>query len=245
VEVGGRRFYTIEVGEKGKARMRVTARAAPGHASVPVDDSAMYRLGKALVRLHEFSPPTIITAPVERQLRALAPAFDLDDAWVDALLLNPTWPALAALPLDDDGRTHLRATTHNTAVPTVLHGGHRINVIPSEVSVDVDGRILPGQEPAEWVRQVRGSVGDEVEVTLTEGERGISANPASPFFDTIAATIGTIDPGATLLPHLVSGGTDARAFPGIKVYSFMPTRHDTRVGAWTTCSSPRAASTTS
>jgi len=231
VDVNGRHFYTVEVGEKGKARMRITAKAAPGHASVPVDDSAMYRLGKALVRLHEFAPPTIITAPVERMLRALAPAYELDDAWVDALLLNPTWPALAALPLPDDQRASLRAATHNTAVPTILRGGHRINVIPSEVSVDVDGRILPGQEPDEWVRQVQHAVGAEVEVTLLEGERGISADPASPFFDTIAATMRDADPGAALLPYLVTGGTDARAFPGIKVYGFMPTRHDTSVGA--------------
>jgi len=230
VEVNGRHFYTVEVGEKGKARMRITAKAAPGHASVPVDDSAMYRLGKALVRLHEFAPPTIITEPVERMLRALAPAYGLDDAWVDTLLLNPTWPALAALPLPDDQRTSLRAATHNTAVPTILRGGHRINVIPSEVSVDVDGRILPGQAPDEWVRQVRHAVGDEVEVTLLEGERGISADPASPFFDTIAATMRDADPGSALLPYLVTGGTDARAFPGIKVYGFMPTRHDTSVG---------------
>jgi len=230
VDVNGRHFYTVEVGEKGKARMRITARAAPGHASVPVDDSAMSRLGKALVRLHEFAPPTIITEPVERMLRALAPAYELDDAWVDALLLNPTWPALAALPLPDDQRASLRAATHNTAVPTILRGGHRINVIPSEVSVDVDGRILPGQEPDEWVRQVQHAVGDEVEVTLLEGEHGISADPASPFFDTIAATVRDADPGAALLPYLVTGGTDARAFPGIKVYGFMPTRHDTSVG---------------
>jgi len=138
--------------------------------------------------------------------------------------------ALAALPLPDDQRASLRAATHNTAVPTILRGGHRINVIPSAVSVDVDGRILPGQAPDEWVRQVQQAVGDEVEVTLLEGEHGIAADPASPFFDTIAATMRDADPGSALLPYLVTGGTDARAFPGIKVYGFMPTRHDTRVG---------------
>jgi acetylornithine deacetylase/succinyl-diaminopimelate desuccinylase-like protein len=34
--------------------------------------------------------------------------------------------------------------------------------------------------------------------------------------------MGDLDPGAKLLPFLVSGGTDARAVPGIKVYGFMP-----------------------
>jgi len=229
VEIDGRRFYTVQTGEKGKARMRIVARAAPGHASVPLDDTAMYRLGKALVTLHEFAPPTIVTGPVARMLRALGPAYGLTDARVEELIQRPTWDALASLPMDAARRNDLRATTHNTAVPTVLGGGHRINVIPSEVWVDVDGRVLPGQDPAAWVRQVQEAVGDRVEVQLTEGEPGIEADPASPFFDAIAATMEAEDPGSRLLPYLVSGGTDARALPGVKVYGFMPARADTDV----------------
>jgi acetylornithine deacetylase/succinyl-diaminopimelate desuccinylase-like protein len=224
VDVNGQHLYTIEVGEKGKARMCITARAAPGHASIPLDDTAIYRLGQALVRLHAFQPPTIVTEPVARMLQVLGQAYGLEAAAVDALLEHPSWPALAALPLDADLRAHLRAATHNTAVPTILRGGHRINVIPSEVSVDVDGRVLPGQDPDAWVAQVQQAVGDTVEVTLLEGEPGIASDPASPFFDVIGQALDAADPGARLLPDLVTGGTDARAFPGMKVYGFMPTR---------------------
>lgn len=181
VNINGQHLYTIEVGEKGKARMRLTARAAPGHASVPLDDTAMYRLAQALVRLHEFQPPTIVTEPVQRMLRVLGEAYGLEMADVEALIENPSWPALSALPLDADLRAHLRAATHNTAVPTILRGGYRINVIPSEVSVDVDGRIVPGQDPDEWIAQIQRVVGETVKVTLLEGERGSASDPASPF----------------------------------------------------------------
>lgn len=225
VEIGGRPFYTVQVGEKGAARMRLTARAAPGHASVPRDDTAIYRLGKAIVRLHEFQPPTIITEPVARFLRTFAGALGTEmGTQVERIIARPSWDALAALPLDEQQRLALRATTHNTAVPTIVGGGHRINVIPSEVWVDVDGRILPGQDAAEWARQVQAAVGDEVEVELRQSAAGVAADPASPFFDAIAATMGEVEPGAGLLPFLVSGGTDARALPGIKVYGFMPSR---------------------
>jgi acetylornithine deacetylase/succinyl-diaminopimelate desuccinylase-like protein len=116
----------------------------------------------------------------------------------------------------------LRATTRNTAVPTIVHGGHRINVIPSEVVLDVDGRILPGQDPEAWRQEVQAVVGDEVEVTLLSREEGIAADPASPLFDAIAATIAELDPGAAVAPSLCSGGTDARHLPGVKVYGFFP-----------------------
>lgn len=226
VEVNGQRFYTVQVGEKGYARMRLTARAAPGHASVPRDDTAMYRLGRALVRLHEFARPIVITPPIAMMLRTLAVAWGGEYiARVEQILAQPRWDEVAALPLGSETmRLSLRATTHNTAVPTIVHGGHRINVIPSEIAVDVDGRILPGEDAADWARQVQAAVGDEVEVTLLQGGAGVAADPASPFYEAMGATMDALDPGAKLLPFLVSGGTDARAVPGIKVYGFLPGR---------------------
>jgi acetylornithine deacetylase/succinyl-diaminopimelate desuccinylase-like protein len=223
VDLNGKIFYLCQAGEKGASRLRITARGAPGHASVPLDDTAMDRLGRALVRLTEWQPETVLTAPVRQMLETLAPALGPDGpAQVQAIIDNPTWEAIAALPLDDDTRLMLRATTRNTAVPTIVHGGHRINVIPSEIVLDVDGRILPGQDPDVWRETVQAVVGDEVEVELLSQESGIAADPASPLFDAIASTIDALVPGAAVAPFLVSGGTDARNIPGIKVYGFFP-----------------------
>ncbi|MGH2534342.1 MAG: M20/M25/M40 family metallo-hydrolase [Thermomicrobiales bacterium] len=221
--IGRRRFYLCQVGEKGAARLRLTARAEPGHASVPLDDTAMARLGQALVRLHHWQPPTIICRSVHQMLETVAEAFGPDgSAMIRRILANPSWEALRALPLDDEYRRMLRATTRNTAVPTIVRGGHRINVIPSEVVLDVDGRILPGEEPEAWRRQVQEVVGDQVEVTLLSRESGIEADPASPLFDAIAETMTELDPGSAVAPYLTSGGTDARHLPDVKVYGFFP-----------------------
>lgn len=223
MELGGTYFYPCQAGEKGVARLRITARGEPGHASVPLDNTAMERIGAALARLTAWEPETRLTEPVRQMLETMAPAFGPDGpAQVAAIVANPTWEAIAALPVDEDTRLMLRATTRNTAVPTIIHGGHRINVIPSEVVLDVDGRILPGQDPEEWRDIVQGVVGDEVEVALLSREKGIAADPASPFFDAIAETMAELVPGAAVAPFLLSGGTDARHLPDIKVYGFFP-----------------------
>lgn len=223
VDLGGQRFFMVQAGEKGAARIRITAKGNPGHASVPLDETAMAALGRALVALHEWQPETTLTAPVRQLLETIAPALGPDaEAAVANILDNPSWEALSALPLDDDLRMMLRATTRNTAVPTIVHGGHRINVIPSEIVLDVDGRILPDQDPDGWLAIVRAVVGDGVETELLSRESGIAADPASPLFDAIAATISELVPGAKVAPYLVSGGTDARHLPGIKVYGFFP-----------------------
>jgi acetylornithine deacetylase/succinyl-diaminopimelate desuccinylase-like protein len=141
---------------------------------------------------------------------------------IEQVLAEPSWEALSRLPLDEDTLLNLRATTRNTAVPTMIHGGHRINVIPSEVFVDVDGRILPSVDPQAWRTEVQEVVGNEVEVTLLSEDRGLEADPASPFYDAIAATIAELVPGATVAPFLLSGGTDAGHLPDVKVYGFFP-----------------------
>ena len=183
----------------------------------------MARIGRALVKLDQWQPATVLTAPVRQSLEQLATALDADGrALVASILKEPTWEALAQLPLSEDDRNMMRATTRNTAVPTIIHGGHRINVIPSEVVLDVDGRILPGQDPDAWRQEVQDVVGDEVEVALLSRESGIAADPASPLFDAMAATIAEMDPGAAVTPYLVSGGTDARHLPDVKVYGFFP-----------------------
>lgn len=225
LDVAGTRFYLCQVGEKGSARMRITARAAPGHASVPRDDTAIARLARALVRLGEFEPPTILTKPVRQMLQVIGETAGGGVGRIVAeALANPSWATLERLPLDEAARLQLRATTRNTAVPTILRGGHRINVIPSEVSVDVDGRILPGQTPDGWRDEVQRVVGSEVEVTLLDRGAGLAADPESPLFDAIAEVMAVEEPRARVVPFLVSGGTDARSLPDVKVYGFMPSR---------------------
>ncbi|HEX3723951.1 MAG TPA: M20/M25/M40 family metallo-hydrolase, partial [Nitrolancea sp.] len=228
IDVEGKRFYLCQTGEKGGARMRLTGRAAPGHASMPLSDTAMRRAGRAIARLTDHTFPTIMTETVERMLVAMGDSLGGSTAkQIERILANPTWEALSELPIGDAELRSLYATTRNTAVPTIIHGGHRINVIPSEVMVDVDGRVLPGQDPAAFVAQVRELVGDDVDVEMmSKGSTGIEADPQSDLFEVISSTMAELDAGSTVVPFLVAGGTDAKSIPGVKVYGFMPSRYN-------------------
>jgi acetylornithine deacetylase/succinyl-diaminopimelate desuccinylase-like protein len=195
---------------------------------MPREDTAMLRVARAIEALTTHVFPTEMTRSVQIMLQTLAETLGGDHATlIEEIKADPTWEKLQLLPTDDFTKVMVRAMTRNTAVPTIVHGGHRINVIPGEIVLDVDGRVLPGVEPANFVAQVRELLGPDVIVEPTSaGSSGIEADPDSPFFDTIRAVIGDLDPEAAVTPYLVPGGTDARALPGVKVYGFAPGRYD-------------------
>lgn len=239
LQIGGKTFYTCQVGEKGGTRLKMTVRGNPGHASVPVRGTAMEKLGEALGRLHAWEPPTTLTTPVRLMLQGIADALGGDIAEKIGTMLageTPAWDELAALPLQESDKDSLRAVTRNTVVPTIIHGGHRINVIPSEVVVEIDGRILPGEDPEAFRQQVQDAVGDIAEITFLHEtqESGIEADPESAFFEAIKATMAEHAPDAAVVPALITGGTDASLVPGIKVYGFFPIPPSERVALYDT-----------
>jgi acetylornithine deacetylase/succinyl-diaminopimelate desuccinylase-like protein len=227
MQVEDARFYLCQAGEKGASRLRITTSAAPGHASVPLDDTAMTRMGEVLVKLAAWRGTMKLTEPVRLMLEGIAAADAISDATrmkIRNILdtPNPQWEQVAALPMAEMELLMLRATTHDTAVPTIIHGGQLINVIPSEVVLDVDGRLLPGSDPEAFRAEIAAWLGDLATVELTSRETGVAADPASPFFEAIEATMADLQPGIGVIPYLVSGGTDAPLLPGVKIYGFFP-----------------------
>jgi acetylornithine deacetylase/succinyl-diaminopimelate desuccinylase-like protein len=104
----------------------------------------------------------------------------------------------------------------------MIHGGSRINVIPSEIVVDVDGRTLPGEDPETFRAAVQEVVGDAATIELVVPATGTAAEVESPFYDAIRNTLARIEPDAHLIPTMSTGGTDAPLIPGVKVYGFFP-----------------------
>ncbi len=223
--VGGHLFYGCQAGEKGSTHLRMTVSGQPGHASVPLDETAMSRLAEALRRLHAWQGETVFTDPVRQMLAAIGETLGGETGERIERLLNAesvAWEELAQLPSNEDELLTLRATTRDTAVPTMIRGGQRINVIPGEVVVDIDGRVLPGTDPEAFRAEVQRAIGDIAEITTVSPDTGIAADPASPYFDPIQETMAELKPGSRVVPTLSSGGTDAKLLPDIKVYGFFP-----------------------
>ena len=193
LHLGGRRFYPIMVSEKRGCQMQVTLRGPGGHGSIPVRGGAMARLGEMLTKLDASRLPVHITTPVRVQLEAMRDALSEPLKGRIGALLDPVRTDASLADLGPMSRG-LDASLHNTVNATIVSGGLKVNVIPSEVSVQLDGRLLPGFGPEEMVKELRGIIGPEPEVEVT------LVGPAQPEidlsqFDLFASVLKEADPG--------------------------------------------------
>lgn len=229
IHLDGRFFFVCSTAEKGTARFVLRGRGQPGHASQPHRRNAILPLARALVRLVETPLPLRVTRTARAHVEAMAKGVTPGVAQLLHQLLEPAThdAAMAALPLSEPVKRRLAAALHNTAVPTVLRAGSKVNVIPSEAECAVDCRILPGTTPDDVEREVRAVIGDEVELSFLEPTLPLEADPNSPLFETIQEVVGDLA-GSPVVPGLITGGTDAkRVAPlGTKVYGFVPTRDE-------------------
>jgi acetylornithine deacetylase/succinyl-diaminopimelate desuccinylase-like protein len=222
LHLGGRRFYPIMVSEKRGCQMLVTLRGSGGHGSIPAHGGAMAKLGQLLTKLDGSRLPVHITTPVRHQLEAMRDALDEPLKGRIGALLDPvrTDAALGGLGPLSRG---LDACLHNTVNATIVSGGLKVNVIPSEVRVQLDGRLLPGFGPEDMLEELRTVIGPGPDIAVT------LVGPAQPEvdlsqFDLFASVLKEADPGCVPVPSLVTGGTDARHFArlGIRTYGFLP-----------------------
>jgi len=220
--IAGKIFYPIQVAEKQMCWLKATVRGAGGHGSMPVRGGAMAKLGRFLQQLDRHRLPVHIT-PVAREMisRVAATAGGLSGLLI-GLLKNPL---LTDKLLDLMGARALLfdSLLHNTVCPTVLKGGERVNVIPGELSVGLDGRLLPGYGPEDMLRELRAIVGNEVEFELLHYYPG-PGRPDMGLFPELTAILREADPGCEPIPLLLSGVTDARFFSqlGIQTYGYLP-----------------------
>ena len=104
-----------------------------------------------------------------------------------------------------------------------MRGGYKNNVIPTEVSLELDGRILPGYQPQHLIQELRQLLGDDFEIEVLFYDPGPPA-PNMALFDTLAGILQRADPDGVPIPLIVPGVTDARHFArlGIQTYGFIP-----------------------
>jgi acetylornithine deacetylase/succinyl-diaminopimelate desuccinylase-like protein len=105
----------------------------------------------------------------------------------------------------------------------MIHASDKINVIPAEVTLQVDARLLPGLTTADILREMRALVGGEVNIEIMMNDQGPSA-PNMGLFDTLAGILKEADPGGIPIPYVLPAVTDARFFAqlGIQTYGFLP-----------------------
>ncbi|WP_396906608.1 M20/M25/M40 family metallo-hydrolase, partial [Mycolicibacterium phlei] len=215
---GERRLYLVETAEKAMMWMRLTARGPAGHGSMIHDSNAVTAVSEAVARLgrHEF--PIVLTDAVSEFLQAVTEetgyTFDPD---------SPDLPGAIA-KLGPIARV-VGATLRDTANPTMLRAGYKANVIPATAEAVIDCRILPGRQEA-FEREVDELIGPDVTREWITQLPSYETTFDGDLVDAMNNAILAVDPGARLVPYMLSGGTDAKAFYklGIRCFGFAPLR---------------------
>jgi acetylornithine deacetylase/succinyl-diaminopimelate desuccinylase-like protein len=143
------------------------------------------------------------------------------------VLLSLLKPRLTdrVLPLLGPSARTTEPLLRNTVTATIVRAGDKINVVPAEIEVELDGRALPGFGPDDLIGELQNVVGTDVELELVRHDPGPPA-PDPALFETLAGVLRELDPDATPVPMLQIGVTDARFFSrlGIQTYGFLPMR---------------------
>jgi acetylornithine deacetylase/succinyl-diaminopimelate desuccinylase-like protein len=222
MEIAGRRFYPMMVAEKQLCSVRATLRGPAGHGSLPVRGGAVGRLARLLVALDHGRLPVHVTPAARSMIEAIAAEAPPATRMPLRALLRPRLTDTVLDRLGDRAKL-FDALLHNTASATVVRGGHAHNVIPGEVSVDLDCRLLPGFGPEEVSRELRALAGVEIDFEVLRYDPGPPSSDMT-LFDTLAGILRELDPDARPVPLLLPGVTDGRFFAklGVQTYGFLP-----------------------
>ena len=222
IYIAGRRFYPIQVAEKRLCHIKATVRGPGGHAARPTRGGAMARLAEMLRALDRKRTPPHVTTTARAMIEAMAAALPRAKAVVLRRLLDPRTHRAALKLIGEQGQP-LEGALRNTVNATIVRGGSALNVIPSEIEIEIDGRLLPGFGPDDMLSELRDIVGDDIELEVLRHDEG-PAEPDMSFFDDLAGVIRELDPEGIPIPMLLPAVTDARHLSplGIQTYGFMP-----------------------
>jgi acetylornithine deacetylase/succinyl-diaminopimelate desuccinylase-like protein len=207
------RAYLVETAEKGIRWLKLRVRGTAGHGSMIHHDNAVAKLAAAVTKLGQHRFPIVLTPSVREFLAGVSEITGLDFPEDDIEGAVGKLGALSRM---------IGATLRDTANPTMLSAGYKANVIPSVAEATVDCRILPGREEA-FDRELAELLGPDVEREWL-GLPPVETTFDGALVDAMTASITAEDPGAKVLPYMLSGGTDAKSFQelGIRNFGFAP-----------------------
>jgi acetylornithine deacetylase/succinyl-diaminopimelate desuccinylase-like protein len=162
VRAGGRvKQANIGTTEKEPRFVEIIARGPAGHGSVPSKGNAVTKLSAAVGKIATWSPPIRInetTAAYFKKLATMVPA-DVAKMYRDVLSPDPKVSKAAADWMLEHEPVHW-SMTHTSLVPTIIDGGFRYNVIPSEAKATVDVRLHPDEDQSAFLDMVRKVIND-------------------------------------------------------------------------------------
>ncbi|MGV9253197.1 M20/M25/M40 family metallo-hydrolase [Streptomyces sp. NPDC003697] len=210
------RLYLVETAQKGMHWMRLTVDGTAGHGSMTNDDNAITELCQAVARVGRHTWPVRVTKTVRAFLDELSDALGTE--------LDPDNMQEALAKLGGIARM-IGTTLRNSAAPTMLGAGYKVNVIPGQATAHLDGRFLPGHEE-EFLADLDRLLGPRVRREDVHSDKALETDFDGRLVDAMQSALRAEDPIARAVPYMLSAGTDAKSFDdlGIRCFGFAPLR---------------------
>ena len=221
IPIGQGAKLPIMVAEKGSQWTRLRVKGTPGHGSMPYrSDNALVKAAELITRIAKYKAPLHL----QGMWKQFVEGIDLPAVQRMALTTAATFDAaLDRLPAGADKMMY--AATRTTFSPNIARSGAKINVIPDSAEVDVDIRLLPGDEGDGVRNMLRDAAGDlwkDVEIVAEGNNPATASSTNTPLWEALTKVTRQLIPNSTTVPFLVVGATDARFFrrKGVVAYGY-------------------------
>jgi acetylornithine deacetylase/succinyl-diaminopimelate desuccinylase-like protein len=210
------RLYPVQTAQRGMAWMKLVARGRAGHGSLVNSANAVTELAEAVARIGRHDWPVRMTAATQAFLDELGDAIGIE---IDPHNLGGLADKLGTIT------ALVAATVGNTANPTMLEAGYKVNVVPQEATASIDGRFLPGFED-EFYKTIDELLGPNVTRETITHEIALETEWDGALVEAMKASITSQDPQGKAVPYCLFGGTDDKSFSelGIRGFGFSPLR---------------------
>ena len=219
------KYMGVDVGEKAAFWLHVVAHGRAGHGSLPIADSAPNRLVQALSRIIAYRTPLKLLPVAEEFLRAMAPYESPERAEKFRNIRQALQDKNFQREVEQD--ESLNYLLRDTTALTMLGGSEQTNVIPPEAWANLDVRLLPGDDPKQFLETIRQIVNDpnvSVEPLSSDFRLANSSPTNTALFSAIQKVSAAYFPGTPVVPRLDSGYTENQRYRplGINSYGFTP-----------------------
>ena len=230
VDGGMVRTVNIQTTEKVPYNVRALARGTSGHGSVPLPDNALAALARAAQRVHEYRSPVKLNETTRLYFARLA---DIEgDATIKAAMQRLSGANASAADITEAATVLSRDPLYNAVLRsgislTLMNGGIRNNVIPSEGTANFNVRVLPNDDIRSVVQEMN-RIGGESQVTFELQGDPVPSPPPSPvstaLFQAMERAAKAMEPRTTVIPFMSTGATDGAALraKGIPTYGILP-----------------------
>jgi len=226
VKDGKVQYVGVQASEKIPVNVQVIATGTSGHGSVPRKDNPIVHLAAAVAKIGNYETPARPNTVTLRYFEQLA--------WVEDPELAK-W--MRAIVTPDRGEQALRRLSEANPVwnsmlrtsiaPTILQGGFRSNVVPSEARATLNIRLLPGDSASDLVEKLRKLVDDpqiRFEIEPSTRQPAPPSSVDSELYRTIESVSAQVFAGAVTVPFMSAGATDSAQLRlrSVEAYGLLP-----------------------